>query len=406
MTSKLLARISPTAGLKSSLGKHQHLNRDGKKARREKTLRRFNGIEKRMKPNGKGLWNWDRWDGSLWRTEDLGHYHQAWHHPQAKHAQDGINALLHQMPLGGLREVDHFWLLHHQAELHAHTKIDRFYKTLSEMCAVEFLLRTAPTKISKRFTETTQGVGSITMALSLELNHLHKVQTVLAHAQHNPLYSKFLTSLYQGGAEVRDFRSRILVKRKTYRLQLKETSRQDWGGTYINFDRENNAMLSKFIELRRIRGYQLISSDSQSFSALDSIAKPFALAVAMNRGKLRTIILTVKKLARNGHYVGFGMFLQRLRGLFTSMEENIRSMALTSLDLTALRYYRASKFPSSISDKEIELHKSLDKLVKSEHCSPVRDSRSVLRLPFPGSEGRPPHSSNRKVTERVEWDNI
>ncbi|OAL46845.1 hypothetical protein IQ07DRAFT_143293 [Pyrenochaeta sp. DS3sAY3a] len=399
MRSKQLARISPTAGLKWSLGKHQHLNHNEEKVRRKKESRYFSVWKKGKRQNNKGLTNWDRWDGSLWRTEDLGHYHQSWHLPQAKHAQDGINAVLHQMSPGRSRDVDHFWLLHHQAALHAHIKIDRFYKTLSAMCAVAFLLRTAPTKISERFTETIQRVDTITMALKVELGSLNKAQTVLAHVQHNPHYAKFLTSLYQDRADLKDFQSQLIIKRKIYRSQLKETFGQGWRNSYIKNGQEHLNMLTKYMLLGRSRRDWLSSSESlQSSSASDSIARPFALAVAKFGTQLRLIIGAFTSLPREGLYGDFGMYVQRRHKLLTPMEKNMRSMTLTSLDLTALRYYRAREFPTSISDKELELHKSLDELLKRGYHSPLKGTRSPLRDRFPGLKGRPPHSGNRKVS--------
>ena len=324
-------------------------------------------ITTRRVVNRRGLFNWDRWDGLLWPIDSLQNYKEHSYVQLMSDAKAELQALERRLSSTMPRAVDRFLMAHYQSEWTLYKRLTPFVRLLCDTIVVAFLLRTSPAGNACHFEVHLAAFDTFTIALAHELESLRIIQSALAHLPHNPLLFEFRARAISEQANARSLKSALLVEEKRCRTQFKLARGSDYTRRSPKLNDEQQIKLGKMkMDVTRAK------------LAVWNVQYPLTVGAHLFRsfhevlGPLRQTCRQIENLK------GIFMDLLSTKGwnrpqlvLIQSRHVLRQTLALV-FDLMALRYFRAHRYPESVSEKEVEMDAAFLKRMTS----------SVRRLPL------------------------
>jgi hypothetical protein len=289
----------------------------------------------------------------------------------------------------------------------SHTE-ERLTLHSTDTVVISFLLRTAPTKITRRLASALQAFLLLSFEIQEAIKSWRVSRIVIGHQSHNLLFFKATVNRLRMTAAIAAMSLTQRIEIKKYRMKIKtsvgprpfhELDEEQWRKTQrmpIKRPKDDKEKFEAFLDAFPPRWIvePLVSYMAMSMSRLNKLSKwtNDVMATLEHRqvGRLRWHIRRVRQDA-----------------LQTSDARADTAMDLRDLtrEITALRYYRFKLFPESYTEREVALGKSLWQqmhyrtagrlaaVVESSSQPGTPDQRRETLISSPAS-----HEHSRKVT--------
>lgn len=298
-----------------------------------------------------GLFNWDRWNGQPWKIESIPLYTKHYLVQFTNAARSDLEAVEMRKSHNTSQEVDNYLIAHHRAEWNVNNHLLPFCRLGCDINVVTFLLRTSPSRISRCFREHIANFDRFTFELKADLEDLRSLQTSLAHILHNPLL----------------FKSR-------YKWQMHTKKAKALAQAIANEDK-----------FRRSKHKEANTWYVPSFDRSAAMSDRSSLKIEMNKAKRQDWVLKQPYAVAWPFWISVSHVMQALRNLFwqfETLQSDLRSRQTYSMNVRAqeisdghrrdwqrlrsllnhlmgLRLYRAHRYPSSVSDQELQRGRAL-----------------------------------------------
>jgi hypothetical protein len=296
------------------------------------------------------LFDWSRWDGSLWDTRALPIYHNSkflFHFRRTER-------LLREAKIRAVKCTravdDDFWCQYYGNVHRANQTLLDLNLYFCEIHAIEFLLRTSP--IRGRIRETLQVLEMSIYEVSYQLQYLYALQRLIVHRTHNPLY------LEDGAHRMQHRNSRELDRvnqrqeEKEKRMQHKALYGKDWQMRSVY------RWSSKGDMRHRVKYTDFANGFCNTYPPRWTII-PLLAMVALHTYRSRLVLTKLDHLLgtrRTRILRRRRSTLERLRRIMTVLSWEIADLFD---ELAARRYYRLHHFPNSALPGEIEVGKRI-----------------------------------------------
>ena len=305
---------------------------------------------------------WDQWNGKPWHTKALPAYRATRFWNFTTRASTKLHQYERLLAARPDHLVNQFWKLHFRAMLRAIHTEERLTLHLTDTVVISFLLRTAPTRITRRLASALQAFLLLSLEIQEAINSWHVSRIVIGHQSHNLLFFKASVDRLRMTAA-------IAAKGLTQRIEFKKDRmnvKTSVGPRPFHELDEEQWRNTQRMPIKRPK------DDEEKFEAfLDAfpprwIVEPLVsyMAISMHRlnrlSKLTNDVMATLEHQQVGRLRGH---IRRVRrdALQTSDAGAHTAMDLRDLtrEITALRYYRLQLFPGSYTEREVALGKSL-----------------------------------------------
>jgi hypothetical protein len=301
--------------------------------------------------NGRGFFRWGRWTGQDWNTEAIQLYLEDMSVQAAAHAQANYDAIQLRVSRTGPRALDVFLMAHYKSQWMANERMHAFTRFRVDLAVIEFLLRTAPLRISQYLASQITELSILNYAMSRELDSLRKLRTTIACLPHNPLLFQSLITRYKAERKVDSLSASVFLHLKSQRARIKAANgfmpnysqfESSWRG--VRKERKQIAKLSSTLHSWRDQFPTKVIVPFQSTVTL----------IAMRQQRLHQELRTIYK--RGGPFKG----RTRAHGVqvMNDADQDAARMIHLGEDLAAIRCYKMHRFPNSISESILALDRA------------------------------------------------
>ncbi|KAH7079700.1 hypothetical protein FB567DRAFT_127329 [Paraphoma chrysanthemicola] len=317
-----------------------------------------------LSKNVLGLISWNQWDAQMWKTDKTDHNR---FQPLVtmegikRQALDDLEArLVGFQP----REVDSFLLAHHRAEWMVYARLLPVTNLMTDTLLIDVLIRTAPKNISTRLAPASRVLTTLSYHLRIDLYALHGIQLALAELPHNPLSFETRAVKHALSEDLKDAESGK-INSVSERPRLKAWLSPEVQSVHLD-DLEVRG------QLHRIK-YRL-SFPEPLLEGIAALIRCYATILQLTS---RRVPLFLRRLT-----------FERGQALSRTIEDGHNCIAMTrelGQNLTALRYFRAHRFPDSVSSVELEQSHALaaildrDTIRETERQKQKRKADAVRR---------------------------
>lgn len=301
--------------------------------------------------NRHGLFTWSHWDGKLWKNAELLYYHRSQLVFKAKRTETSLR-LTQIESRSQPAVVNRFWIEHYRAAHAANLSINPFNLLHVGSQATEYLLRTSPPNIYKRFSKSLHALNLNSFELFALIRDLDRIRSVAVLRRQNPIYFKAAVERYQRIAAGHKVATEDRFHDKSARALHKLAFGQGWKSSWPS--------------VRKVHQGQKSSDWHKQLVSVCNACPPRWTIEPMQI----VITLTLRQLSESYSDVYNILNVGRPRKLPISafhklqmLIDNIRycSMELYELldEMAALRYHRLGLFPDSFSLAEVQLGEQL-----------------------------------------------
>jgi hypothetical protein len=299
--------------------------------------------------NRRGLFSWVNWDGLLWKATGVRAYHQATLFRHARRTE----RLLRQYQILSRRQSDFrdkFWYEHYRAVHLAYQGLHSLHQLLVDSAALKFLLKTSPVKIYKHVSQPVMAIDSSCYELNQHLNDLGRIRNIMVHRRHNPLYFKASVEAYERTSARRQHMVCNMIQNKSNRLQEKLS----FGP--IDWKLQHKERFTRADEPSAWREILMAACDA---CAPRWTIEPLLQRVYYILGVQTSSRRHVETFMNANRQTLSSEAFWRMQRLLDTMMTCAGELQQLVQEITALRYYRLDRFPSSFSFNEVRLGKQL-----------------------------------------------
>lgn len=321
-----------------------------------------------LRTNRRGLFDWERWDGTVWKASSLRSYHNSHHFYIFLRTQKRLRAFWTES--SSVPAAHNFWREYYAGLQRANQSIYKLKLHVVETDAIVFLLRTAPYKISKPIEDTLGTLTVMSYELAIDILELYAVRRILAYLQTNPSFFIGAVQVFQLSQEWRQRIAERLADGKIQRLERKVSQGRGWR---INFLPIRRTWSDKAPQLH------LLAEASWNASPIEWTIGPFKFVInALLRSVRETLVKVESSLGDNRRIMPLSLYA-RLQSCVDRTRNTGYEMSELMTELAALRSYRLHHFPSGSIEAEIEAGKLLWQQTQQHFKAPKIEGNAALK---------------------------
>jgi hypothetical protein len=307
-----------------------------------------------IRTNSRGFFAWKNWKGEDWHTEALQQYLRDDSIQAAADAQANYNTIKLRVSRTVPREVDSFLMAHYKSQWMANQRMHAFTRLQCNLAVLEFLLRTAPPKISRAVATPITEMNILNYTTGTELEKLRRLKTTIACLPHNPLFFKSLVIGYKTSSEVSLLYTSTRTDMKSDRSRYKAANGFIFDQRKYQQSRVN--LNDKLRDIARLRSNSWSWKDEYPFN----VVEPFADTITLTAVRQLRLLAALRQLRYFCKTIIPSMSWVWLNAVkvLNGAEQIAIQLRHLGRDLTAIRYYKMHRFPNSISKKILELDRA------------------------------------------------
>jgi hypothetical protein len=316
----------------------------------------YNKEETQFRTNLRGLFAWKDWTGEDWYIQKHQLYLRSTPVRAGANAEENYNAIKQRVSHTMPRELDTFLMAHYKSEWMVNQSIHAFVRVRVNINVLEYLLRTAPPKISQRLATHITQLNMNSFEFASETERLRRIRAIAASLPHNPLFFKSLVKQYEANHEGDMLAISLQANMKAARSRFKAANG-------FNFDSRkfDHIMVVDFEEMQELARLRANSRAWQVEFPFNFV-QPFASTVSLMVARQMRLFQAFRRF--RVMFVEKGAWAFLVQGLYRA-EWSASQMTFLNRDLAAIRYYRIQRFPDSTSEKVLELDQAIHDRVQS-----------------------------------------
>lgn len=316
-----------------------------------KTSTDLSSVGSKLKTNPQGLFNWDRWRGHNWDVEDLPMYSSS----PSTLAVASAKAQYHVVAMRTGTDVPcrfrDYLISYYGSFERANESMLSYVRLWTNLNIIVFLLRTAPSHISKRLDRNLEALGIGSIEMDSDLEGLRTLRTTLACLPSSPLLFQSLAHRYAAEKDVIQTRDSQRLQLKSLRIGYKAASGHQWVLHRADY-------LQEYKKLRRLLFVQHRRSKQWDRGFPCSVAEPAYNAISRVALQCTSVRKNLQDAKVEIFRYSSSLRWRMITGNIAHMIDIGREILLLARYFTAMRYYRAQHFPGSISARVMSLASS------------------------------------------------
>jgi hypothetical protein len=301
--------------------------------------------------NTSGFMSWRNWDGRDWNVQEFLPYLDSPSVREAAAAQEEYTALKLRLSGTTPRDFDSFLMAHYKYQWMANQSIHAFIRIQVSISVMEYILRTAPPRISQALAAPITQMNIHSYELAHELETLRKIRTSLACLPENPFFFRSSVKDYKANQEAGLLSMSMRLDMKADRLRYKADHGFKWNSREYNLNREG--FIDEMQQVASLRANSRAWQEEHPFN----VVLPFRNVVNFTAVRHIRVVNAVRRIA------GIFLFLfpssrpewTKIVGGINRTVQSATQVIRLNRDLTAIRYYRMHHFPNSTSERILEI---------------------------------------------------
>jgi hypothetical protein len=343
-TKEWLTRSKSNAGKTISSLDHKHIQSTTNIQRAVTDTRSF-------RRNTSGFMSWKVWDGRDWNVHEFLSYLDSPSVRVAAAAREEYTTLSLRFSCTAPRDFDSFLMAHYKSQWMANQSMHAFIRVQVSISVMEYILRTAPPRISQALAAPITQINIHSYELAHELETLRKIRTSLACLPENPFFFRSSVKDYRANQEAALLSMSMRLDMKADRLRYKADHGFKWNSREYNLNREG--FVDEMQQVASLRANSRAWQEEHPFS----VVLPFRNVVNFTAVRHIRVVNAVRRIAGIFLFVFpySGLKWARIVGGINRTVQSAIQVILLNRDLTAIRYYRMHHFPNSTSERILEL---------------------------------------------------
>jgi hypothetical protein len=311
--------------------------------------------------NTSGFISWKDWDGQHWNIENFPLYLDSLSVQAAAAAQEEYATIRLRLPRAVPREFDSFLMAHYKSQWKANQSMYAFIRVQASINVLEYMLKTAPPRISQALTAQITQMSIHSYGLASEIEPLRRIRAIIACLPHNPLFFRSGVKEYEANFEADSLVASMKLDMKTGRSKHKAAH----GFMYSarEFDAIREDFTNEMQQVASLRASSTAWRDEHPFN----VVLPFAAAVnfiAVRHIRVVNDVRMIKDIFLFLFPSSKPAWVKIVEGINRAVQSAVQ-VSFLNRDLTAIRYYKMQHFPHSSSERVVRIDRAGSRRIMS-----------------------------------------